>query len=94
MNAGPQSPLGKQCSLQWEWLDLGVSFRKEFMCLDAVCTGKNSNITLAALSFILILPEILLSAQEWDSLENKSILLLLLSEAQAIHIGAGRNGAW
>jgi hypothetical protein len=52
------------------------------MCLDAVCTGKNSNITLAALSFILILPEILLSAQGWDS---------LLSEAQAVYLGAGRN---
>jgi hypothetical protein len=40
------------------------------MCLVVVCTGKNSNISLAPLtkfpfSFILILPEILPSAQEW-----------------------------
>lgn len=41
------------------------------------------------LSFMFILPEILLSAQEWDSPGKESIFLL--SEAQAVHLGTGRN---
>lgn len=61
-------------------------------CQVLVCTGKSSKIYLASSidspSFMFILSEILL-AQEWDSPGKESIFLL--SEAQAAHLGTGRN---
>lgn len=42
-----------------------------------------------ALSFVFILPEILLSAQEWDSLGKESIFCCQMH--RLFMVGAGRN---
>uniref|UniRef100_A0A8D2AIM3 Uncharacterized protein n=1 Tax=Sciurus vulgaris TaxID=55149 RepID=A0A8D2AIM3_SCIVU len=88
MNTGSQTPWGGGLISGGKGWDLGVTFRRELhMSSSSLHWEEFKNLpgflNWFTLSFRFILPEILLS--------HFFFFFFLLSEAQAVHLGAGRN---
>lgn len=94
MNFGSQTTRGGGLVSGGKGWDLDVTLRRELHTSSSSLHWEGFKnlpgfLNWFTLSFMFILPEILMSAQEWDSPGKESIFRL--SEAQAVHPGAGRN---